>query len=222
MKCVCHLLVAALAAGLCSGARMRGGLGFVSPPPCLTQRASLVVSDAGQLGVSPSLYQARHAPRTSLQAVFGGKTTTAQEWKAVLNDDEIAAGDLVPVQVNGLNLLLVADTDGSIYCVANVCPHIGTPLEQGEVKDGKVICPLHRTAFSLEKGEVVGEWCPFPPLVGPLTGKLRPPQNLATFPVRQRGRTIEVLVDSNTKANFEKNYWKGLLDAQGKADGSYY
>ena len=185
----------------------------------------------------------------------------AQEWKAVLNDDEIAAGDLVPVQVstvgrgrstqqdqhifstlihpsirpsvclwlpslviqvNGLNLLLVADADGSIYCVANVCPHIGTPLEQGEVKDGKVVCPLHRTAFSLESGEVVGDWCPFPPLVGPLTGKLRPPQNLATFPVRQRGRTIEVLVDSSAKANFEKNYWKGLLDAQGKADGSYY
>ncbi|CEM05161.1 unnamed protein product [Vitrella brassicaformis CCMP3155] len=212
---------------------LAGGVsGFVLPSPagqqCLSQRSTVATDRHGQLGVSPTFYQLRHgdAPqrsyRSRLNAVFGAATATAQEWKAVLNDDEIAAGDLVPVQVNGLNLLLVADADGSIYCVANVCPHIGTPLEQGEVKDGKVVCPLHRTAFSLESGEVVGDWCPFPPLVGPLTGKLRPPQNLATFPVRQRGRTIEVLVDSSAKANFEKNYWKGLLDAQGKADGSYY
>ena len=28
--------------------------------------------------------------------------------------------------------------------------------------------------------------------------------------------------DVNAKANFEANYWSGMLDAQGKADGKYY
>jgi hypothetical protein len=40
--------------------------------------------------------------------------------------------------------------------------------------------------------------------------------------VREQGGFIEVLVDVNAKAEFEKKYWKGILDAQGKADGGYY
>ena len=40
--------------------------------------------------------------------------------------------------------------------------------------------------------------------------------------VREQGGYIEVLVDVNAKAEFEKKYWKGILDAQGKADGGYY
>jgi len=40
----------------------------------------------------------------------------------------------------------------------------------------------------------------------------RPPQN----------NEIEVLVDADAKADFEKRYWKGVLDASGKANGGYY
>jgi len=41
---------------------------------------------------------------------------------------------------------------------------------------------------------------------------VRPPQN----------NEIEVLVDADAKADFEKRYWKGVLDASGKANGGYY
>jgi len=36
------------------------------------------------------------------------------------------------------------------------------------------------------------------------------------------GGNIEVLVDTNAKKAYEADYWKGILDAQGKDDGSYY
>merc|ERR1712151_76382 len=36
------------------------------------------------------------------------------------------------------------------------------------------------------------------------------------------GDDIEVLVDTNAKKAYEADYWKGLLDAQGKDDGTYY
>jgi hypothetical protein len=72
-------------------------------------------------------------------------------------------------------------------------------------------------------GEPVGDWCPFPPIVGPLIlGKLSPPRNLATFPIRSKGSNIEVFVDRNLKLRYESKYWSGLLDAQGKATGDYY
>ena len=72
-------------------------------------------------------------------------------------------------------------------------------------------------------GAVVGDWCPFSPILGPLVlGALAPPEKVATFPVRAKGSNIEVFIDRNLKDRFESKYWSGLLDAQGKATGDYY
>lgn len=49
----------------------------------------------------------------------------------VLKSGDIAAGDLVPVEVDGLAILVAADLDGKIFAIANSCPHLGTPLENG-------------------------------------------------------------------------------------------
>lgn len=124
----------------------------------------------------------------------------------------------MPVEVDGLALLIAADLDGKIFAIANSCPHLGTPLENGRLGEGStIVCPLHKSAFSLETGDVVGDWCPFPPILGPLIlGNLAPPEKVSTFPVRAKGNNIEVFVDRNLKERFESKYWAGLLDAQGK------
>lgn len=84
------------------------------------------------------------------------------------------------------------------------------------------MCPLHGTAFDLGTGQLTGAWCPSPPIIGPLTGALKSPRDLPVFPVRQRGGSIEVFIDLNARARFDSGFWKGVLDAQGKADGGYY
>ena len=33
---------------------------------------------------------------------------------------------------------------------------------------------------------------------------------------------VQVLINVNAKAQFESNYWRGILDSQGKVDGGYY
>jgi nitrite reductase/ring-hydroxylating ferredoxin subunit len=155
---------------------------------------------------------------------MGKAIPVKEEWVPVLKSNDIAAGDLVPVEVDGLAILVAADLDGKIFAIANSCPHLGTPLENGRLGEGStIVCPLHKSAFSLENGEVVGDWCPFPPILGPLVlGNLAPPEKVATFPVRSKGSTIEVFIDRNLKERFESKYWAGLLDAQGKATGDYY
>jgi len=40
--------------------------------------------------------------------------------------------------------------------------------------------------------------------------------------VKKNGSKIQVEVDVNYKTNYESNYWRGILDAQGKTDGGYY
>ena len=67
-----------------------------------------------------------------------------------------------------------------------------------------------------------GKWCPSPPIIRGLIGTIFPQQGVWVPQVREQGGFIEVLVDVNAKAEFEKKYWKGILDAQGKADGGYY
>merc|ERR1712146_300702 len=100
--------------------------------------------------------------------------------------------------------------------------HIGTPLDQGTVEDDAIVCPLHRSAFSLKTGKLVGPWCPAPPLIGPLTGKLKSPRELQTFQARKQGSAVQVLLDVNAKKRFAASYWRGILDSQGKVDGGYY
>ena len=148
----------------------------------------------------------------------------------------------------GIDLLLVASKDGGLHCVANSCPHLGTPLEVGTLErlpiesstptmsiDGRgedadvkimkdtsffkendiarmlkqdgcedcIVCPLHKTAFALESGEVRGEWCPYPPVIGPITGALKQQSNLPIFDVRTRKKNIEVRLNTPVEINFD-------------------
>jgi nitrite reductase/ring-hydroxylating ferredoxin subunit len=56
------------------------------------------------------------------------------------------------VQVNGQELLLV-NLKGTIYACENECPHQGSPLTGGIVKEGPTIsCPRHGYKFNLQTG----------------------------------------------------------------------
>ncbi|HVW78352.1 MAG TPA: Rieske 2Fe-2S domain-containing protein [Alloacidobacterium sp.] len=54
----------------------------------------------------------------------------------------------------GSRMLCLANENGVISAMDNVCPHRGGPLGQGIIENGKVICPLHAWAFDLKTGAV--------------------------------------------------------------------
>lgn len=60
-----------------------------------------------------------------------------------------------------------------------------------------------------------------PPLLQ-LLGGLFEPSGVNTYPVKKQGANLCVQVDVNAKLAFEQQYWSGVLDAQGKANGKYY
>jgi len=41
---------------------------------------------------------------------------------------------------------------GKYYAIANKCPHRGSPLGEGRIEEGIVICPGHEWRFKLESG----------------------------------------------------------------------
>ena len=55
------------------------------------------------------------------------------------------------VTVNGQELLLL-NIKGEIFACENECPHQGSPMHAGIVKDGHLSCPRHGYRFNLKDG----------------------------------------------------------------------
>lgn len=135
-------------------------------------------------------------------------------------DDLPGPGGATSGVAGGLAICIAVDEKGSIFALGDKCPPVNQPLSFGKVSGGTIQDPVLGTKFDLKTGEVVGAWCPSG--IGKLLGGLFDPIGVPIFPVKKAGNEIQVQVDVNAKANFESQYWTGVLDAQGKSNGKYY
>jgi nitrite reductase (NADH) small subunit len=78
----------------------------------------------------------------------------------------------------GDKMICVANVNGEISAMDNVCLHMGGPLGEGVIEGGKVICPWHGWAYDAKTGE---------------SG--RPGAKAAVYPVKIEGG--DVLIDLN-------------------------
>jgi nitrite reductase/ring-hydroxylating ferredoxin subunit len=92
--------------------------------------------------------------------------------------DLIPSDRPVPREVAGVRLALVR-IEGEVYAVEDRCPHMGHPLSQGELHEGRLICPRHRWEFDLRAG---------PPPSAPELG-------CRLLPVRERGGQLLVRLE---------------------------
>lgn len=145
--------------------------------------------------------------------------------KANLKEDALGPGELITLTLGGCDVCIGKTDGGKLFAVGDKAPPTGTSLSiGGEVIGETVRDGQYGSSFNVYTGDVV-EWCPTPPVIGQVVGNIMGgPQMLAVFDVRTSffGSDIEVLVDLNAKKAYEANYWKGVLDAQGKDDGTYY
>jgi len=128
-------------------------------------------------------------------------------------------GSATSAVAGGLAICIAVDQGGKIFALGDKCPPVSQPLSFGKVSGNVIEDPVLGTSFNLKTG-VVEKWCPSG--IGKLLGGLFEPVGVPVFPVKQSGGKIQVQVDVNAKANFEANYWAGILDAQGKSNGKYY
>lgn len=82
------------------------------------------------------------------------------------------------VTVNGRELLLI-NIKGEIFACENECPHQGSPLQGGVVKDGYLSCPRHGYRFDLKNGSCLDN----------------PAFTLKIFPTELQGEDILVQLD---------------------------
>jgi uroporphyrinogen-III synthase len=72
----------------------------------------------------------------------------------------IPVGEGRGLRVEGLDIAVFRTRSGIIYATDAWCTHLGGPLADGIVGNGKVICPLHGYKFSLRTGAPEGHDCP--------------------------------------------------------------
>ncbi len=81
---------------------------------------------------------------------------------------DVAPGRLLAFDLEG-ERVVVANVDGRLFAIGDVCTHRGCSLSEGELSGLVVTCPCHGGQFDLTNGEVVG---------GP------PPESVTTYSVQ--------------------------------------
>jgi nitrite reductase (NADH) small subunit len=65
---------------------------------------------------------------------------------------DIAPGRGIRVEANGQEIALI-NAGGTIYAIEPNCPHMGGPLDEGELDGGTLVCPWHGWEFDLAGGK---------------------------------------------------------------------
>lgn len=166
-------------------------------------------------------------PRSTLCKYTTKTIIPSLAWlKTSIKGGELGAGDLRGIGLAGCDVCIGRTDSGKLFALGDKAPPTGSSLSVGAAVAGeKVVDAQFGHTFDVFTGQPEGDWCPSPPIIGSFVGWfMGERQALATFEVREAffGGEVEVLIDTNAKSAYEANYWKGLLDAQGKDDGTYY
>jgi nitrite reductase/ring-hydroxylating ferredoxin subunit len=83
-----------------------------------------------------------------------GRSVSASEWIATLDESEVPEGGYAAVYPKGIGVLLVR-IDGALHAVANKCFHMGCPLEGGRLRGAIITCPCHDWHFDVRDGRFI-------------------------------------------------------------------
>lgn len=64
------------------------------------------------------------------------------------------SGEVGEAEVNGVQVCL-ANVEGRLCALGNICPHRGGPLGQGWLEGDAVVCPWHSWAFDTNTGQAL-------------------------------------------------------------------
>ena len=76
------------------------------------------------------------------------------EFVTVARLEDVPPGELKAVKAGNKDVCL-ANVDGTIYAIGNICTHAGAPLADGYL-DGELLeCPWHAGFFNVKTGEAI-------------------------------------------------------------------
>jgi nitrite reductase (NADH) small subunit len=64
----------------------------------------------------------------------------------------LAPGEVMEAEVGG-NQYAICNVEGELHAFDGICPHAGGPLGQGNIEDGRLICPWHAWEYDCRTGQ---------------------------------------------------------------------
>jgi len=101
------------------------------------------------------------------------------DWVNVIQAENLGAGSRIKIDVDDVEIIVCRDGD-AIFAFEDMCSHEAFPLEEGDIENGQITCPLHGAEFCLKTGEALTA-----PAFSPIT----------VFPVRVENGFIQVRDD---------------------------
>ena len=65
---------------------------------------------------------------------------------------DLVEGEILRVELEGGHGIAVYLLDGEVYASDDLCTHGEASLAEGEIEDGKVVCPFHLGSFDIRTG----------------------------------------------------------------------
>jgi 3-phenylpropionate/trans-cinnamate dioxygenase ferredoxin subunit len=78
------------------------------------------------------------------------------EFVKVCSVDDIAIGETISANIDGVDVAVVHAEDGAFYAIYDECSHASVPLSEGEVDGCTLECWLHGSRFDLRTGQPTG------------------------------------------------------------------
>ena len=106
---------------------------------------------------------------------------TASRTIRLASVDEIPEGEGREFRV-GERFVAIFHYEGQFYALEDICPHVGAPLNNGQLHDGTVMCMWHGWCFNLHDGVCIN---------------LPRGRNVPTFPVTVQGQDLYVTLPAD-------------------------
>lgn len=71
----------------------------------------------------------------------------------VANVSDLKEGEIKEVEVSEGKIVLVKQND-EFFAISNKCSHLGAPLKNGALGEGRIRCPWHGACFNLKSGDI--------------------------------------------------------------------
>lgn len=84
------------------------------------------------------------------------------EYKFICPENTLEQGEKKAFEIEGQKVLLIQTANG-LFATQAKCPHLGAPLEKGDMIDDDTLqCKFHRAEFNIKTGKAE-QWACFPP-----------------------------------------------------------
>ena len=114
-------------------------------------------------------------------------------WEPSIDLNTLKQNNRQTTVIHGKKILLIWHEE-QIHAIDAQCPHLKMPLAKGQITEQcEIVCPFHKSTFNLKTGTPTC-WASWPPVLGPLLGKLSKPKGLKIYPTRVEDGNILIEV----------------------------